>query len=162
MEWSFVSKVMSLHFSMLSRLVIAFLPRSKHLLIAWLQPPSTVILEPKKTKSVTVSIVSPCICHEVMGPDLKWSKMIFILECWALKDWCFWIVMLEKTLVSLLDSKEIKPVNSKGNKSWIFDTEVEAPILWPPVEKSWLIGKDPDSGKNWEQEKRTTEYEMFR
>ena len=68
-RWTFVGKVMSLLFNMLSRLVIAFLPRSKDLLISWLQPPSAVILEPKKIKSVTVSIVSPSICHEVMGPD---------------------------------------------------------------------------------------------
>ena len=63
------SKVMSLLFNMLSRWVIAFLPKSKHLLISWLQSPSAVILEPKKIKSVTVSIISPSICHEVMGPD---------------------------------------------------------------------------------------------
>ena len=66
---TFVGKVMSLLFNMLSRLVITFLPRSKHLLISWLQSPSAVILEPKKIKSVTVSSVSPSICHEVMGPD---------------------------------------------------------------------------------------------
>ena len=65
----FVSKVMSLHFNMLSRFVIAFLPRSKCLLLSWLQSPSAVIWEPKKIKSVTVSIVSPSICHEVMGLD---------------------------------------------------------------------------------------------
>ena len=68
-RWTFVGKVMSLLFNMLSRLVIAFLPRSKGLLISWLQSSSAVILEPKKIKSVTVSIVSPCICHHVMGPD---------------------------------------------------------------------------------------------
>ena len=66
----YVSKVMSLLFNMLSRLFITFLPRSKHLLISWLQSPSEVILEPPKVKSVTVSIVSPSICHEVMGPDV--------------------------------------------------------------------------------------------
>ena len=66
---TFVGKVKSLLFNMLSRFVIAFLPRSKHLLISWLQLPSAVIFEPKKIKSVTVSIVSPSICHEVMGPD---------------------------------------------------------------------------------------------
>jgi len=69
-RWIFVSKVMSLLFNMLSMLVIAFLPRSKHLLISWLQSPSSVILEPKTIKSVTVSIVSPSICHEVMGLDV--------------------------------------------------------------------------------------------
>ena len=68
-RWTFVGKVMSLVFNMLPRLVIAFLPRSKHLLISWLQSPSAVIWEPKKIKSLTVSIVSLSICHEVMGPD---------------------------------------------------------------------------------------------
>ena len=68
-RWTFVGKVMSLLFNMLSRSVITFIPRSKRLLISWLQSPSAVILEPKKIKSVTVSIVSPSICHEVMGPD---------------------------------------------------------------------------------------------
>ena len=68
-RWMFVEKVMSLLFNMLSRLVITFLPRSKRLLISWLQSPSAVILEPQKLKSVTVSTVSPSICHEVMGPD---------------------------------------------------------------------------------------------
>ena len=68
-RWTFVGKVMSLLFNMLSRLVIAFLPRSKHLLISWLQSLSAVILEPKKIKFVTISIVSPSICHDVMGPD---------------------------------------------------------------------------------------------
>ena len=68
-KWTFVGKVMSLLFNMPSRLVITFLPSSKHLLISWVQSPSAVILEPKKIKSVTVSIVSPSICHEVMGPD---------------------------------------------------------------------------------------------
>ena len=68
-RWTFVGKVMSLLFNMLSRLVIAFLPRSKHLLISWLQSPSAVIFEPKKIKFLTISIVSPSICHEVMGPD---------------------------------------------------------------------------------------------
>ena len=71
---TFVGKVMSLLFNMLSRLVIAFLPRSKHLSISWLQSPSAVILKPNKIKSVTVSIVSPSVCHEVMGPD----AMIFV------------------------------------------------------------------------------------
>ena len=67
--WTFVGKVMSLLFNMLSRFVIAFPPRSKHLLLSWLQSPSAVILEPKKIKSATVSFFSPSICHEVMGPD---------------------------------------------------------------------------------------------
>ena len=75
--WTFVGKVMSLLFNVLSRLVIAFLPRSKGLLISWLQSPSVVILEPKKIKSDTVSIVSPSICHEVMGLDLSFLNVEF-------------------------------------------------------------------------------------
>ena len=77
-------------------------------------------------------------------------------ESWTLKNWCFWTVVLEKTLESPLDSKEIKPVNPKGNKSWIFtgrtDAEAETPILWPPDAKNWLIRKGPDAGKDWRQE----------
>ena len=76
-RWTFVGKVMSLLFNMLSKFVIVFLPRSKRLLILWLQSPTAVILEPKKIKSLTVSIVSPSICHEVMGLD----AMIFNFEC---------------------------------------------------------------------------------
>ena len=78
-RWTFAGQVMSLLFNMLSRLVITFLPRSKHLLISWLQSPSAVILEPKKIKSVTVSIVSPSICHEVMGPDAM--VLVFWMFC---------------------------------------------------------------------------------
>ena len=85
-------------------------------------------------------------------------------EGWAPKNWCFWTVVLEKTLESPLDCKEIKQVNPKGNQPWILigrtDAEGEAPILWPPDVKSWLIGKDPDAGKVWKQEKGTTEDEM--
>ena len=83
---------------------------------------------------------------------------------WAPKNWCFWTVVLEKTLESPLDCKEIQPVNRKGNQSWILieRTDVEAPILWPPDEKSWLIGKDPDTGKDWRQEEKgMTEDEML-
>ena len=76
-RWTFVGKVMSLLFNTLSSFVIAFLPRSKHLLISWLYSPSAVILEPEKIKSVTVSIVSPSVCHEVMGLD----AMILVFEC---------------------------------------------------------------------------------
>ena len=70
-------------------------------------------------------------------------------EGWALKNWCFWIVVLEKTLENPLDSKEIKPVNPKGNQSWLFigRTEAKVPKLWPLDAKSWLVGKDPDAGR---------------
>ena len=73
-------------------------------------------------------------------------------ESWALKNWCFWTVVLEKTLESPLDSKEIQPVHPKGNQSWIFirrtDAEAETTVLWPPDMKNWLIWKDPDAGKD--------------
>ena len=86
-------------------------------------------------------------------------------ESWALKNWCFWTMVLEKTLESPLDCKEIQPVHPKGDESWVFigriDVEAETPILWPPVAKSWLIWKDPDAGKHWgQEEKGTTEDEM--
>ena len=86
-------------------------------------------------------------------------------EGWAPKNWCFQTVVLEKTLESPLDSKEIKPVNPKGNQLWIFigRTDAEAPILWPPDAKSWLIEKDPDAGKDWGQEEKwVAEDEMVR
>ena len=93
---------------------------------------------------------------------------MWVLDCkesWELKNWCFWTAMLVKTFESLLDCKEIQPVHLKGNQSWIFtgrtDAEAETPILWPPDVKNWLIGKDPDAGKDWRQaEKGTTEDEM--
>ena len=79
-------------------------------------------------------------------------------EGWALKNWCFWTVVLEKTLESPLDCKEIQPVHLKGNQSWTFigrsGAEAETPILWPPGAKNWLIGKDLDAGKNWRQEEK--------
>ena len=86
-------------------------------------------------------------------------------EGWVLKNWCFWTVVLEKTLKSPLDCKEIQPVHPKGNKFWIFigrtDAEAETPILWPPDVKSWLIGKDPDPVKDWGwEEKGKTEDAM--
>ena len=86
-------------------------------------------------------------------------------EGWVLKNWCFWTVVLEKTLENPLGCKEIKPVNSKGNQSWIFigrtDAEAEALVLRPPDVKSWLIRKDPDAGKDWRQEEKgMTEDEM--
>ena len=82
-------------------------------------------------------------------------------EGWVLKNWCFWTMLLEKTLESPLDNKEIKPVNLKGNQPWIFRTNAEAPIFWPPDMKSKLIGKVSDAGKNWgQEEKEVTEGEM--
>ena len=86
-------------------------------------------------------------------------------ESWAPKNWCFWTVVLEKTVESPLDCKEMQPVHPKGNQLWIVigrtDAEADAPILWPPDAKSRLIGKNPDAGKDWRQEeKEMTEGEM--
>ena len=82
-------------------------------------------------------------------------------ESWVLKKWCFWTVVLEKTLESPLDCKEIQLVHPKGDQSWVFigraDAKAEIPILWPPDAKKWLIWKDPDAGKHWGQEKGITE-----
>ena len=94
-----------------------------------------------------------------------WVWELDYKERWVPKNWCFWTVVLEKTLQSPLDCEEIQPVHPKGNQSWIFirgtDAEAETPILWPPDTKSWLILKDPDAGKDWGQEKKgTTEDEM--
>ena len=81
-------------------------------------------------------------------------------EGWALKNWCFWTVVLEKTLESPLDCKETQPVHPKGDQFWVFigrtDAEAEAPILWPSDERNRLIKKDPEAGKDWRWEKRTT------
>ena len=80
------------------------------------------------------------------------------IEDWAPKNWCFWTVVLEKTLESPLDCKEIQPVYSEGDQPWDFfggnDAEAETPVLWPPHAKSWLIGKDSDAGRGWGQEER--------
>ena len=94
-----------------------------------------------------------------------WMWELGYKEGWALKNWCFWTVVLEKTLESPLDHKEIQPVHPKGDQSWVFigrtDVEAETPILWPPDVKVWLIGKDPDAEKDWrKEEKGMTEDEM--
>ena len=87
-----------------------------------------------------------------------WMWELDYKESGALRNWCFWTVVLEKTLESPLDCKEIQPVYPKGDQSWVLigrtDAEAETPILWPPDEKSWLIGKDPDAGKDWGQEEK--------
>ena len=93
-----------------------------------------------------------------------WMWELDCEESWVPKNWCLWTVVLEKTLGSPLDSKEIQPVYPKGDRSWVFirrtDAKAETPILWPLDGKSWLIGKDPDAGRDRGQEKRTTEDEM--
>ena len=94
-----------------------------------------------------------------------WMSVLDYKESWVPKNWCFWTVVLEKTLESPLDCKEIQPVHPEGDHSWVFirrtDAEAETTILWPPDVKSWLTGKGPDAGKDWNrEEKGTTEDEM--
>ena len=180
-RWIFVGKVIPLLFNMLSMLVILFLPRSKCILISWLQLPSAVIVEPKK-------IV--CHCFHCFPIYLQWSDgtsifksrdislltkvrlvkaMVFpvvmyryeswtIKKSWAQKNWWFWTVVLEKTLESPLGCQEMQAVHPEGDQSWVFigrtDVEDETPILWPINAKNWLIWKDPDAGKDWGQEEK--------
>ena len=112
------------------------------------------------TLSTKVHLVKAMVFPVVMyGCELDYK------ESWVPKNWCFWTVVLEKTLVSPLDCKEIQPVHPKGDQSWVFigraDAEAETPILWPPDAKSWLVGKDPDTGRDCgQEEKGTTEDEM--
>ena len=92
-----------------------------------------------------------------------WMWELDYKQSWAPKNWCFWTVVMEKILESLLDCKEIKSVNPKGNQSWIFigrtDPEAESPILWPPNAENWLIGKDSDAGKDWRQDEKGMKYD---
>ena len=131
-----------------------------------------------KSKDITlptkVHLVKAEILLRQQGPSIQgygfscghvWMWELDCEESWVLKNWCFWTVVLEKTLESPLDCKEIQPVHPKGDQSWVFiggtEAEAETPILWLPHAKSWLIGKDPDAGRDWGQkEKGTTEDEM--
>ena len=128
--WTFVGKVMSLLFNILSRFVIAFLPKSKHLLISWLKSPSAVLLEPKKRKSVTVSIVSPSICHEVMALD----AMIFVFESWVLSQ-LFSLSSFIKRLFSSSSLSAIRVVSSAYLRLLIFLLA----ILTPACDSSSLV-----------------------
>ena len=106
-----------------------------------------------------------CLVKTGFSSSHVWMWELDCKESWALKNWCFWTVLLEKTLESPLHCKEIQPVHSNWNQSWMFigrtDAEAETPILWPPDVKNWLVWKDPDAGKDWRQEEKgTTEGEM--
>ena len=113
-----------------------------------------------KSRDITL----PTKAHVVKA--MVFPVVMYGCESWTVKkNWCFWSVVLEMTLESPLDCKEIQPVHPKGDQSWMFiegtDVEAETPILWPPHTKSWLIGKEPDAGRNWgQEEKGTTEDEM--
>ena len=113
-----------------------------------------------KSRDITLSTK----VHLVKAMVYVWTWVLDYKERWVLKNWCFWTVVLEKTLESPLDCKGIQQVHPKGDQSWVFigrtDVEAETPILWPPDVKNWLIWKDPDAGKDWGQEKGMAEDEM--
>ena len=118
-----------------------------------------------KSRSITFVNKSPSSQSYGFSSSHVWMWQLYYKESWVAKNWCFCTVVLEKTLESPLDCKEIQPVNPERNQSWIFigktHAEAETPILWPPDTKNWPIGKDPDAGKDWRQEeKRMTEDEM--
>ena len=119
----------------------------------------------RKGESKRKLVQNPSPTGYLFSSGHVWMWELDYKESWAPKNWCFWTMMLEKTLESPLDCKEIQPVHPKGDQSWVFigrtDVEAETPVLWPPHVKSWLIWKDPDAGKNWgQEEKGTTEDEM--
>ena len=118
-----------------------------------------------KSRDITLPTKVHLVKRYGFSSSHVWMWELDYKESWVLKNSCFWSVVLEKTLESPLDCKEIQPVNPKGSQSWIFigktDAEAETPILRPTYEKNWLIGKDPDAGRDWGQEEEgTTEDEM--
>ena len=141
--------------------VTAAMKLKRHLLLgrkAMTNPDSVL-----KSRDITLPTKVHIVKAMVFSSSHIWMWELDHKEGWAPKNWCFWTVVLEKTLESPLDCK-IQPVNPKGNQPWIFigrtDAEAEAPILWPSDVNSQLIRKDPDAGKEWRQEKGTTEDEM--
>ena len=120
-----------------------------------------------KSRDITLPTKVHLVTALVFSVSHVWMWELDYKESWTLKNWCFWTVVLEKTLESLMDCKEIQPVHSKGDQSWVFigmiDAEAVTPILWLPHAKSWLIGKDPDAGKDWgQEEKGVTKDQMVR
>ena len=117
-----------------------------------------------KSRDITLPTKIHLVKVMVFSSSHAWMWELDYKESWAPKNWCFWNVVLEKTLESPLDCKEIQPVHSEGEQPLVFfgrtDVEAETPVLWPPHGKSWLIGKDSDAGKDWGQEKGMTEDEM--
>ena len=111
-----------------------------------------------KSRDITLPTKVHLVKAMIFSSSHVWMWELDHKESWVPKNWCFWTVVSEKTLESPLDCKEIKPVNPKGNQSWIFigkiDAEAETPILWPPDAKNWLTGKDPDAGKDWRRWRR--------
>ena len=118
-----------------------------------------------KCRDLTLPIKCPSSQSYGFYSGHVWMWELYHKEGWALKNWCFWTVVLEKTLECPSDCKEIQPIYPKRDQSWIFigrtDAKAEAPILWPPYAKNWLIVKYPDFVKDWRQEKGATENEMI-
>ena len=117
-----------------------------------------------KSRDITLPI-KVCLVKAMVFPMVMYGCELDCEERWVPKNWCFWTVVLEKTLESPLDCKEIQRVHPKGNQSWVFigrtDAEAETPTLWPLHAKSWLTGKNRDAGRDWgQEEKGTTEDEM--
>ena len=110
-----------------------------------------------KSKDITLP-TKVRLVKAMVFPVVMYGCELDCEESWAPKNWCFWTVVLEKTLESPLDCKEIQPVHSEGDQPWVFigrnDAKAETPVLWPPHEKSWLIGKDSDAGRDWGQEEK--------
>ena len=139
-------------------------------LLSWriplhLHPPVRCNIQLSDRPALPFSCWAVKACLALLPTQFPPHSWLDYKEGWALKNWCFLTVVLEKTSESPLDSKEIRPVNPKGNQPWIFigrtDAEAEAPILWPPGVKSQLFGRDPDAGKDWRQEEKgMTEDEM--
>ena len=118
-----------------------------------------------KSRDVTLPTKVHPVKAMVFPVTIVWMWGLDYKESWAPMNWCFWTVVLEKALESPLDCKEIQPVHPKGDQSWVFvgrtDVKAETPTLWPPDTKNWLIGKDPDAGKDWgKEEKGIAEDEM--
>ena len=111
-----------------------------------------------KSRDVTLPTKVHLVKAMVFSSSHVWMWELDYKESWVLKNWCLWTVVLKKTLVSPLDSKEIQPIHPKGNQSWIFiggtDAKADTPTLWPPNVKNWLIEKDHDAGTDWRQEEK--------
>ena len=138
------------------------------------EPPGKPMREVLVTEKIIACFTCTLLAETLLCPSSQgygfssshvWMWELDYKESWVPKNWCFWTVVLEKTLESPLDCKEIQPVHPKGNQSWMFigrtDVEAENPILWPPDVKSWLIWKDPDAGEDlMQEEKGMTDDEM--
>ena len=135
---------------------------SKQLVLSCL---SFLICKMEADNLIRASLMALILCEQksiqsklCFSSSHVWMRELDYKESWVPKNWCFWTVVLEKTLKNPLDCREIQPVHPKGDQSWIFigrtDAEAETPVLWPPEAKIWLIGKDPDAGKDWRREEK--------